>query len=306
RLLAFTLLAAVVIVGSAAVYLRGFGRIAMGDDPVPRRRASRELQSRGAPISASTMPRSKVPFRFPQGEPNPLPATFIYGGTTTNVDELLAETDTRALLVLKDGKVRFERSCQTGGPDVLGGLAAWLAIERLFRYDYLIVYFAFVPATSLLFALVHQVWRGSRPVAGALAILAGAERRSGSPSRSPRTSWCAGKVAESVGRRAPCPSLSSSEGTMASCASGPRELGGITKFQPSVSAVRARKLSRSAYASYGARGNSGWVVLEVPRPGGQGGVLIFAVVNSREPQVRALLRRAVIEMEWAGRGKNLS
>jgi CubicO group peptidase (beta-lactamase class C family) len=118
RLLAIALLAAVVLAASVAVYLRGFGRIAMG---LTLFRGAEQVEnfSRATRLfPTTTLPKSKVPFRFPQGEPNPLPTTFVYEGTTTDVDEFLAETDTSAVIVLKDGEVRFERYYRTGGPDV--------------------------------------------------------------------------------------------------------------------------------------------------------------------------------------------
>ncbi|MBC7170910.1 MAG: serine hydrolase [Polyangiaceae bacterium] len=118
RLFAFALLAGVVIAASVAVYLRGFGRIAMGLTLFHGAEQAENFSRAARLFPSTTMPKSQVPFRFPQGEPSPLPATFIYSDTTTNIDEFLAETDTSALLVLKDGKVRFERYYQTGGPDV--------------------------------------------------------------------------------------------------------------------------------------------------------------------------------------------
>src|SRR5690606_41434495 len=104
------------------VYRRGFGRIAMGLT-LFRGAPQAENFSRATRLfPVTTMPRSEAPFRFPRGEPSPLPATFAYEGTTTVVEDFLAETDTGALLVLKDGEIRFERYFPPGGPE-----AHWLS-----------------------------------------------------------------------------------------------------------------------------------------------------------------------------------
>lgn len=66
----------------------------------------------------STMKASEVPFDFPDGEAAPLPTSFIYKGETVNTETFLAETDTSAVFVIKDGKVRTERYMLTGGRDV--------------------------------------------------------------------------------------------------------------------------------------------------------------------------------------------
>ncbi|HVU04419.1 MAG TPA: serine hydrolase [Polyangiaceae bacterium] len=67
---------------------------------------------------ASTMPRSEKPFHFPEGPRITLPASFAYEGKPIDVEWFLSETDTSALLVLKDGAVRYERYALTGGRDV--------------------------------------------------------------------------------------------------------------------------------------------------------------------------------------------
>lgn len=66
----------------------------------------------------STMRASPEPVDFPDGEPITLPKSFEYKGVTVDTEAFLAETDTAGLLVLKDGKVRYERYWLTGGRDV--------------------------------------------------------------------------------------------------------------------------------------------------------------------------------------------
>ena len=65
----------------------------------------------------STMPAAAQPYRFPEGTPLELPATFPFRGNDVSTAEFLAETDTAALLVLQDGRVRFEQYWLTGGPN---------------------------------------------------------------------------------------------------------------------------------------------------------------------------------------------
>lgn len=66
----------------------------------------------------STMSRSPAPHPFPEGAPLALPATYEHEGTERPVDAFLAETDTVALLVIEDGRLRLERYALTGGPTV--------------------------------------------------------------------------------------------------------------------------------------------------------------------------------------------
>ncbi len=66
----------------------------------------------------NTMTASDVPFDFPEGEVAPLPTSFTYKGETIDTETFLAETDTSAVLVIKDGRVRTERYMLTGGRDV--------------------------------------------------------------------------------------------------------------------------------------------------------------------------------------------
>eukprot|EP00439_Symbiodinium_sp_Y106_P088809 s1_g1345.t1 len=66
----------------------------------------------------STMKASEDPFDFPDGEAVPLPTSFIYKGETVDTETFLTETDTSAVFVIKDGKVRTERYMLTGGRGV--------------------------------------------------------------------------------------------------------------------------------------------------------------------------------------------
>jgi CubicO group peptidase (beta-lactamase class C family) len=66
----------------------------------------------------STMKASTKPFSFREGKVIDLPNTYVYKGKEINVESFLSETDTAALLVIKDGEVRFERYLLTGGRNV--------------------------------------------------------------------------------------------------------------------------------------------------------------------------------------------
>ena len=66
----------------------------------------------------TTMPAAARPFQFEQGERISLPDAFTFKGKTVDSETFLTETDTSALLVIADGRVRFERYMLTGGRDV--------------------------------------------------------------------------------------------------------------------------------------------------------------------------------------------
>ena len=66
-------------------------------------------------IPATRMSAAPVPFEFPESGSIGLPSAFEHQGTSRNTEAFLAETDTMALLVLKDGAVRFERYAPFGG-----------------------------------------------------------------------------------------------------------------------------------------------------------------------------------------------
>ncbi len=69
-------------------------------------------------VPVSTMEASTNPFDFEQGDPISIPTSFSYNNTVVNSENFLSDTDTSALLVIHNGKVRFERYTLTGGRDV--------------------------------------------------------------------------------------------------------------------------------------------------------------------------------------------
>lgn len=66
----------------------------------------------------ATMTASPEPRPFPEGESIALPESFRYLGSERSVAGFLAETETAALLVVKDGTLRLEDYRLTGGRDV--------------------------------------------------------------------------------------------------------------------------------------------------------------------------------------------
>ena len=72
----------------------------------------------------TTMPAAASPGEFPAGPSLALPTLFPYGGADQDVPAFLEETDTAALLVLKDGELVFEQYWLTGGRDV-----QWLSMS---------------------------------------------------------------------------------------------------------------------------------------------------------------------------------
>ena len=69
-------------------------------------------------LPVSEMQPSAAPFVFPQGERLSLPEDFQYAGGRVLVDEFLQRTDTGGLLVLQDGRIRFEEYWLSGGQEV--------------------------------------------------------------------------------------------------------------------------------------------------------------------------------------------
>ena len=67
-----------------------------------------------ARMSASPNPRP-----FPKGAPMVLPATYMYGAANKDLQGFMNETDTMALVVLKDGAIRYESYADWGGPNTL-------------------------------------------------------------------------------------------------------------------------------------------------------------------------------------------
>ena len=58
------------------------------------------------------------PHPFPVGELTELPQLYEYNGQSLNTHTFLEETDTAALLVIKDGVIRYQNYWLTGGSDV--------------------------------------------------------------------------------------------------------------------------------------------------------------------------------------------
>lgn len=67
---------------------------------------------------------STKPFEFEQGEDVTIPDSYEFAGQQLSSSEFLTTTDTSALLVLVDGKVRHEAYTLTGGVDV-----TWLSMS---------------------------------------------------------------------------------------------------------------------------------------------------------------------------------
>ncbi|MBR1177137.1 serine hydrolase [Bradyrhizobium sp. KB893862 SZCCT0404] len=67
---------------------------------------------------ASEMKPSTRAKSFPQGAPIELPKSYLVDGQARDLAALLDGTHTSALLVLKDGQIRFEKYWLTGGRDV--------------------------------------------------------------------------------------------------------------------------------------------------------------------------------------------
>jgi CubicO group peptidase (beta-lactamase class C family) len=61
---------------------------------------------------------SPSPHPFKTGPTIELPEAFEFNGASINVQDFLNETDTAALLVIKDGQIRYENYWLTGGPGV--------------------------------------------------------------------------------------------------------------------------------------------------------------------------------------------
>lgn len=61
---------------------------------------------------------AKTPYPFPQGPAFELPESFSFAGNHRDTQAFLESTDTAALLLLEDGKLRLEQYALTGGPEV--------------------------------------------------------------------------------------------------------------------------------------------------------------------------------------------
>lgn len=69
-------------------------------------------------LPTSRMAASSAPSHFPEGDRVALPDAYRFDGTSRSTRALIETTDTSALLVLKDGKVRYEAYRLTGGRNV--------------------------------------------------------------------------------------------------------------------------------------------------------------------------------------------
>lgn len=61
--------------------------------------------------------KASRPVEWPKGKAIELPAQYSFGGKRLSTQKLLDETETAALLVIKDGKIRYENYWLTGGQD---------------------------------------------------------------------------------------------------------------------------------------------------------------------------------------------
>lgn len=75
-------------------------------------------------VQTRAMAPSSHPREWPQGDPVELPLAFSFDGQERSVQEFLDETETSALLVLREGRVVHESYHRTGGPDV-----PWLSMS---------------------------------------------------------------------------------------------------------------------------------------------------------------------------------
>ena len=66
----------------------------------------------------SSLTASSRPYDFPQGSNINLPSSFDYQRKEISTENFLAETDTSAVLVLKNGEIRTESYRLTGGRNV--------------------------------------------------------------------------------------------------------------------------------------------------------------------------------------------
>lgn len=66
----------------------------------------------------STLTASPIPHQITENFGATLPESFIYNGRAIDSEQFLAETDTSALLVMKDGQLVFEQYMLTGGRNV--------------------------------------------------------------------------------------------------------------------------------------------------------------------------------------------
>lgn len=100
------------------VYERGPDRLLMGATLFRGFEQSENFSRATEFFPVSTVGPSEDPHRFPLGSRIELPSAFEYEGESIEVEEFLATTDTGALLVLQDGRIRYERYTAPAGPEV--------------------------------------------------------------------------------------------------------------------------------------------------------------------------------------------
>ena len=69
-------------------------------------------------LPVSEMPTAAEPCPFETGQDIELPAAFTFAGEQVDTNKFLQRTDTGGLLVLQDGRIRFEDYWLSGGPEV--------------------------------------------------------------------------------------------------------------------------------------------------------------------------------------------
>ena len=77
-----------------------------------------EVFARMADLFPTGRMEPEAPRSFPDGDALDLPREFHFDGTRRDVGEFLSSTDTSALLVVKEGRLRFEEYFLTGGRNV--------------------------------------------------------------------------------------------------------------------------------------------------------------------------------------------
>jgi len=100
------------------VYARGVDRLLMGATLFRGAEQYDNFSRTTELFPSSTMRASSEPAPFPEVPAISLPTTFRYEGASVDVERFLEETDTGALLVLRNGSIRYERYMLTGGRDV--------------------------------------------------------------------------------------------------------------------------------------------------------------------------------------------
>jgi CubicO group peptidase (beta-lactamase class C family) len=75
------------------------------------------FQHMEAMFPVGRMSAAPEPFQFAEGDKIELPDTYVHGGETRSVEDLLSSTDTMALLVIEDGAVRYEHYAPWGSRD---------------------------------------------------------------------------------------------------------------------------------------------------------------------------------------------